>query len=187
LCAQNDRHIANIAEYYRTLAPLINQDTMMKNRLDYTSLSDAAVQQYMAFSTTTKQNPFIANIAHLVTIRASQLNGCAFCLDMHVKEARIHGERDLRVHHIAVWHESPLFTDQEKAILLWTETLTHLPPKGVSNETYTHVRQHLTEQELSDLSMLIVAINGWNRLGVAFQNTPGSADALFGLDRANLN
>jgi len=119
-------------------------------------------------------------------LRASQLNGCAFCVDMHVKEAKIHGERELRLHHVAVWRESQLFSPVERAALEWAEALTQLPPHGISERLYTKVREHFSEQDLSDLTFLIVAINGWNRLNVAFQTIPGSSDEAFGLIKANL-
>ena len=104
-------------------------------------------------------------------LRASQLNGCAFCVDMHVKEAKIHGDRELRLHHVAVWRESPLFSEQERAALEWTEALTQLTPHGVSDAIYASVREQFSEQELSDLTFLVVAINGWNRLNVCLLYT----------------
>ena len=158
----------------------------MTQRLNYYQASPEAARKYSEFSQLLHQNPFLAQIGHLVTLRASQLNGCAFCVDMHVKEAKLVGERELRLHHVAVWRESPLFTPREKAILEWTEALTRLSPEGVPDELFQRVREQLTEQELADLSFLIVGINGWNRLGVAFRAVPGSADAQFGLDKAGL-
>ncbi|EIC83844.1 carboxymuconolactone decarboxylase family protein [Serratia sp. M24T3] len=159
----------------------------MTQRVDYYKLSSDLTKKYLDFSQTVGKNPLAKEFKQLVDIRASQINGCAFCLDMHVKEAKIGGERELRLHHIAIWHESPLFTPREKAALLWTEALTTLAPKGVSNEIYDQVRTHLSEQEISDLSFLIVAINGWNRISIAFRTEPGSADAAYGLDKAGLN
>lgn len=132
------------------------------------------------------RSPFLAPLAHLVMLRASQINGCAFCVDMHVKEAKIHGDRELRLHHVAVWRESPLFSEQERAALEWTEALTQLSPHGVSDAIYASVREQFSEQELSELTFLVVAINGWNRLNVAFRTVPGSADKQFGLDKAGL-
>ncbi len=159
----------------------------MTQRVDYYRLSSDLTKKYLDFSQTVGKNPLAKEFKQLVDIRASQINGCAFCLDMHVKEAKISGERELRLHHIAVWHESSLFTAREKAALLWTEALTMLAPKGVSDEIYDRVRTHLSEQEISDLSFLIVAINGWNRISVAFRVEPGSANAAYGLDKAGLN
>ncbi|CAM5788020.1 carboxymuconolactone decarboxylase family protein [Castellaniella caeni] len=159
----------------------------MTRRLNYYQAAPEAAQKYSEFSQALHKNPFLAKIGYLVTLRASQLNGCAFCVDMHVKEAKLAGERELRLHHVAVWRESPLFDAKEKAILEWTEALTQLPPHGIPDELFARVREQLSEEELADLSFLIVGINGWNRLGVAFRAVPGSADKQFGLDKAGLN
>ncbi|MBX6317974.1 MULTISPECIES: carboxymuconolactone decarboxylase family protein [unclassified Pigmentiphaga] len=122
----------------------------------------------------------------LVDIRASQMNGCGFCLDMHVKEAKIHGERELRLHHVAVWRESTLFSPRERAALAWTEVLTRLPAEGVPDEIYEHVREHFSEKEITDLSFAIMVINAWNRLNVGFRTLHGTADKAYGLDKAGL-
>ncbi|WP_043311254.1 carboxymuconolactone decarboxylase family protein [Pseudomonas sp. ML96] len=159
----------------------------MSQRLDYFKLSPQISGKYVEFNNLLGQKPHLAEIAHLVTLRASQINGCAFCVDMHVKEAKIAGERELRLHHVAVWRESQLFSPRERAALEWTEALTSLSPRGVSDDIYAAVREQWSEAELSDLSFLVVAINGWNRLNVAFQAAPGSFDKLFGLDKANLS
>nr|WP_258197848.1 hypothetical protein [Pseudomonas capeferrum] len=87
---------------------------------------------------------------------------------MHVKEAKIHGERELRLHHVTIWRESTLFSARERAALEWTETLTRLEPHGVSDEIFNRVRERLSDEELADLSFLVISINGWNRLSVAF-------------------
>src|SRR5439155_821078 len=122
----------------------------------------------------------------LASLRASQLNGCGFCVDMHVKEARIHGERELRLHHVAIWRESTLFSPRERAALAWTEILTKLPQDGVPDDLFEHVRTQFTDQELSNLTFHVMAINGWNRVNVAYRTVPGSSDSAFGLDKANL-
>lgn len=158
----------------------------MSQRLDYFKSSPDAAKKYTEFNQLLHKKPFLAEVGHLVTLRASQLNGCAFCVDMHVKEAKIHGERELRLHHVAVWRESPLFTPRERAVLAWTEALTHLAPHGVPDAVFDSVRAELSDEDLADLSFLVIAINGWNRLGVAFQAVPGSADKLYGLDKAGL-
>lgn len=125
-------------------------------------------------------------LCDLVHIRASQLNGCAFCLDMHVKEAKIHGERELRLYHVAIWRESPLFSDRERAALEWTEALTKLSEGGVSDESYERVRAQFSDKELSELTFAVGIINTWNRLNVAFHTPPGALDAAYGLDKAGL-
>lgn len=169
------------------LCTLQHREYFMSQRLNYPELSADLFHKYFEFNQVIKQNKTAEEFNDLVTIRASQLNGCAFCLDMHIKQAKIAGERELRLHHLAVWHESPLFNEREKAALLWTEALTHLSAKGVSDEIYKQVRETLSEKEISDLSFLVILINGWNRLGVAFQVEPGSADAIYGLNKAGLN
>ncbi|WP_371916479.1 carboxymuconolactone decarboxylase family protein [Pseudomonas sp. PIC25] len=161
--------------------------TTMSQRIDYFKTSSQAANKLVELNMLLTEKPFLNEVGHLVTLRASQLNGCAFCVDMHVKEAKIRGERELRLHHVAVWRESPLFSPRERAVLAWTEALTQLPPHGVSDALFDSVREQLSEQELSDLSFLIVAINGWNRLNVAFQAVPGTLDKLYGLDKANLS
>ena len=158
----------------------------MSQRIDYTQQSPELFKAYLAFSQAVRGGAIDATTRNLVQIRASQINGCAFCLDMHVKEARIHGERELRLHHVAIWRESPLFTDRERAALKWTEALTRLSDHGVSDEIYDAVRTQFSEKELSDLSFAVMAINGWNRISIGFRVAPGSADAAYGLDKAGL-
>ncbi len=153
-------------------------------RLDYSRLSADLFKKYLDFSMAFRMDE---GLALLVDIRASQLNGCAFCLDMHVKQARIHGERELRLHHVAIWRESPLFTARERAALAWTEALTRIAPEGVPDTLYVEVREQFPEEELSALTWRVAAINGWNRMNVAFRNVPGSKDKMFGLDKAGLN
>ncbi len=159
----------------------------MSQRLNYFQVSVDLSKQYLDFSTSLKKSAVIREFDDLVSIRASQINGCGFCVDMHVKQAKIRGERELRLHHLAIWRESPLFTPRERAALAWTEALTTLSAHGVSDEVYESVRGQLSETEISDLTFLVVGINGWNRLNIAFRTVPGSADAAFGLDKAALN
>jgi len=158
----------------------------MTQRIAYTQQSPALFKKFLEFSTAIKESGLDQQLRDLVNIRASQLNGCAFCLDMHVKEAKIHGERELRVHHLSIWRESPLFSARERAALTWTEVLTRLPEHGVPDEIYAQVRTQFSDKELTDLTFLVMAINAWNRVNVAFQTAPGSADKAYGLDRANL-
>lgn len=144
------------------------------------------VNKMMALSNAEKESSIEEKIRHLVHIRASQMNGCGFCLDMHIKEAKIHGEGELRLYHIPIWRESTLFSPRERAALEWTEILTKLPTHGVPDDIYDSVREHLSEKELSDLTFSIMAINAWNRISIAFKNVPGSADTAFGLTKAGL-
>ena len=159
----------------------------MTHRLNYIKQSPELFKKLIEFSTLVDNGTIEQTIRDLVAIRASQINGCAFCLDMHIKEAKIHGERELRIHHLAAWRESTLFVPRERAALAWAEVLTRLPDLGVPDDIYERVRTQLSEKELSDLTFSVMAINAWNRVNVAFQTVPGSSDKAFGLDKANLS
>ena len=158
----------------------------MSQRLNSLQQSPAAFKKLVDLSMNLKDSSIEHGLQYLVEIRASQLNGCAFCVDMHVKQALIHGERPLRIHHLTVWRESPLFSDRERAALAWTEALTQLPPHGVSDDLYAQVREQFSEKELTELTYTVMAINAWNRINVAFTSVPGSADKAYGLDKAGL-
>ena len=158
----------------------------MTQRITYIQQSPELFKKFLEFSNQLKDSAIEQSIRDLVSTRASQINGCGFCVDMHVKEARLHGERELRLHHLAVWRESTLFAPRERAALAWTEALTKLAELGVPDDIYERVRTQFSEKELSDLTYEIMSINAWNRANVAFRTVPGSADKVFGLDKANL-
>lgn len=159
----------------------------MTRRFDHSRLSAPFFGKYRDFAMATKGGTIEKSICHLVDIRASQINGCAFCLDMHVKQAKIDGERELRLHHVAIWRESALFSPRERAALAWTEIMTKIPEHGVPAEAYDAVRENFSEKEIADLTYAIVAINGWNRLSIASGAEPGSQDAAYGLTKAGLS
>jgi len=159
----------------------------VSQRINYVQQAPDLFRKYLDFSNAIRAGSLGDTLIDLVQIRVSQLNGCAFCLDMHVKEARIHGERELRLHHVAIWRESKLFSDRERAAFLWAEALTRLPADGIGDNVYDVVHAQFSDKELSELSFAIMAINGWNRLSIGFAAEPGSADTVYGLDRANLN
>ncbi|GAB5496213.1 MAG: carboxymuconolactone decarboxylase family protein [Phycisphaerales bacterium] len=160
----------------------------MPNRIDYTTLSAPLFEKFLAFAMSLPVGSSIEQpLLDLVNIRVSQLNSCAFCVDMHVKEAKIHGERELRIHHLTIWRESDLFSPRERAALALAETMTNLPDGGVTDEVLAAVREELTEQEVSDLMYSVVAINGWNRFNAVARATPGSLDEMYGLTKAGLS
>lgn len=159
----------------------------MSQRIDYQKQSPELFKKFLEFSLAHNHSAIEQSIRDLVDIRASQLNGCAFCVDMHVKESTIHGERPLRLHHVAIWRESPLFSPRERAALAWTEILTRMPADGVSDEVFEQARTHFSEKELSDLTFLVMTINGWNRISVGFKALPGSYDKAYGLDKSGLS
>jgi AhpD family alkylhydroperoxidase len=114
------------------------------------------------------------SLLHLVSMRASQINGCAYCLDMHSKDARAAGETEQRLYALNAWRETPFFTDRERAALAWTEAVTQISAERTSDEVYEQVRERFTEDELQHLTLAIVSINGWNRLCISFRVVPGS-------------
>jgi len=116
------------------------------------------------------------SLLHLVRIRASQINGCAYCIDMHTKDARAAGETEQRIYTLSVWREMRFFTDRERAALEWAETVTRISETHAPDDVYDRVRQHLNETELANLTLAIVAINGWNRVAISFRVPPGTYD-----------
>lgn len=158
----------------------------MTARLDYMKKNPDLFRKFGEVSMALNKSSISHDLLVLVDIRASQINGCTFCLDMHVKQATIGGEKALRLHHIAAWRESDLFTSRERAALAWAEALTTLSPTGVPDDLYQRVRGQLSEQEITDLTYAIMVINGWNRINVAFQTPPGVLDTAYGLDKAGL-
>ncbi len=161
--------------------------TNAQSRLNFVEQSPELVEKLQDFSIAIAKSGHIdPGLALLVDIRASQMNGCAFCLDMHAKEAKLHGEHELRLYHVAIWRESPLFTPKERAALAYTEALTQMAPTGISDELYSELREQFSDKELSTLTFRVMGINAWNRVNVAFRTTPGARDKAFGLDKAGL-
>lgn len=109
----------------------------------------------------------------LIKLRASQINGCAYCVDMHSLDARAGGETEQRLYALPVWQETPFFSERERAALLWTEKLTLISVDRVPDEVYEQVRQHFSEEELANLTMIIATINAWNRFAISFRSVPG--------------
>lgn len=155
-------------------------------RLNYAEQSPDLLKKFTEFLATTREGSIEEPIRDLVAVRAAQLNGCGFCLDMHVKQAKMHGERELRLYHLASWRDSTLFVPRERAALAWTEALTKIPEQGVPDELFEKARTQLSEKEISDLTFVVMVVNAWNRLNVAFKTVPGSMDAKFGLAKAGL-
>ena len=158
----------------------------MSQRLDYYQQSPELAKKLFELSGAVKKGSLGNTLLDLVNIRVSQLNGCALCLDMHCKEAKIHGERELRIYHVSIWRESPLFSEAEKAALEWTEAVTRLSEHGVPDEVYDRVRAQFSEEQISELTFAIGVINLWNRLNISFRTVPGSADEMLGLTKAGL-
>ena len=146
----------------------------MKQRLDYAKIAPDALKAMLALETYVAASGLERSLYELVKTRASQINGCAYCLDMHTKDARKAGETEQRLYALSAWRETPFYTERERAGLEWTESLTLISENDVPDALYDAVRKHFNEQELVSLTMAIVAINGWNRLAIAFRTVPGT-------------
>jgi len=116
-------------------------------------------------------------LLELVKIRASQINGCAFCIDMHTIDARAAGESEQRIYLLDAWRESPFYTDRERAALAWAESLTLVSETHVPDDVYDEARRYFSEEELVKLTWAVVVINGWNRVCIAFRSEPGKYQA----------
>ncbi|HEY7426086.1 MAG TPA: carboxymuconolactone decarboxylase family protein [Gemmataceae bacterium] len=145
----------------------------MQQRLDYQKMAPEAARAMYALGKYLAGCGLEANLLELIKVRASQINGCAFCLDMHTKDARAAGEIEQRLYALSAWRETPFYSERERAALAWTEAVT-LISEGVSDTLFQEVRQHLSEKELVDLTWAVVAINGWNRVAISCGVVPGS-------------
>ena len=143
----------------------------MKERFTYTG---GAYQAMLGLENYLKQCGLEANLLHLIKLRASQMNGCAYCIDMHFKDLRAAGDTEQRLYSLDAWQECPYYTARERAALAWTEAVTLLSSPRVPDSLYEDVRQHFNEKEVADLTLAIVTINGWNRLTAAARTTPGT-------------
>ena len=158
----------------------------MTRRINFAKESPDLMKKFMEFVVATKDNAVEQSIRNLVNIRIAQLNNCTFCLDMHIKQAKIHGERELRLYHLASWREFTLFAPRERAALAWAEIVTKLPELGVPDDIYERVRSQLSEKEISDLTFVVMSANAWTRVNTAFKTVPGSSDAMLDLHKADL-
>lgn len=146
----------------------------MKARLDYGKVSPDAMKAMLGVENFVRHSGLEHSLFELVKTRASQINGCAYCLDMHTKDARKAGETEQRLYGLSAWREAPFYTDRERAALEWTEALTLVSKNHVPDELYEHVSKYFSESEMVSLTMAIIAINGWNRLAIGFRTVPGS-------------
>jgi AhpD family alkylhydroperoxidase len=148
------------------------QEQIMQSRLDFYKASPTGTRAMMALEKAVSECGLEKPLMELVRLRASQINGCAFCVDMHTTDARKGGETERRLASVVVWREAPFFSERERAALEWTEALTLVAQTHVPDAVWNAVRPHFTDQELADLTMLVVAINGWNRISVGFRKIP---------------
>ena len=142
-------------------------------RVDYRAKAPEAVRGMLRIEGAVHAGTLEPALLELVKMRASQINGCAFCLDMHSKDARALGETEQRLHLLAAWHEAPVYTDRERAALAWCESLTRLPDTGAPDADYRPLTELFSEEEIAALTFAVVAINAWNRLAVGLRSPVG--------------
>jgi len=146
----------------------------MQPRVDFSKAAPGAVKAMLDLEKYVRQSGIETPLLELVRLRASQINGCAYCLDMHTKDARAEGEIEQRLYALSAWRETPFFSDRERAALEWTEAVTEIGKDHVPDSVFEHVRKYFSESELVNLTLAVVAINGWNRLAIPFRAVPGS-------------
>jgi AhpD family alkylhydroperoxidase len=145
----------------------------MEQRLDYPKLAPEAVRAMYGLETYLAKCGLEHSLRELIKIRASQINGCAFCIDMHTKDARAASETEQRIYALNAWRETPFFNERERAALAWVEAVTHIGD-GVPDDLYEEARRQFSEKELVDLTWAAAAINAWNRVSISFRVLPGS-------------
>lgn len=144
----------------------------MKQRFDYRKASPGGYKAMLALNHVVETCGLERTLLELVKTRASQINGCAYCLNMHSRDARAAGETEQRLYVLDAWREAPYYTDRERAALAWTEALTLLSETHAPDDVYEEARRHFSEEELANLTWAIVVINGWNRVSVGFRVPP---------------
>jgi AhpD family alkylhydroperoxidase len=152
----------------------VSLEADMKARLDFRKASPEGDKAMTGLHMFVRNCGLEHGLLELVKLRASQINGCAHCIDMHAKELRADGESEQRLYLLSAWRESPFYSERERAALAWAEAVTLVADHGVSDEVYAQARKHFSERELTDLTLALVAINGANRLNIAFRTVPGS-------------
>jgi AhpD family alkylhydroperoxidase len=146
----------------------------MQERIAFKRIAPEGLQALGQLEAYVRQCGLEPSLLELVKMRASQINGCAYCIDMHTKDARARGESEQRLYALSVWRETPFFTEPERAALAWTEVVTEVARSHVPDDVYHLARQHFDEKELVDLTLAVVVINGWNRLAISFREPPGT-------------
>jgi AhpD family alkylhydroperoxidase len=146
----------------------------MVPRIDYTKVAPGALRAMYGLEKYLAESSIEQPLRELVKLRASQINGCAYCIDMHWKDARAAGESEQRLYGLAAWREAPYYSARERAALAWTEELTLIAEHHVSDELYEQTRRQFSEQELVDLTLAVGTINAWNRIAISFRSEAGS-------------
>jgi AhpD family alkylhydroperoxidase len=146
----------------------------MAERINYSKVAPGGYRAMSGLEKAVRESGLEPSLLDLIKLRASQINGCAYCLDMHWKDARARGESEQRLYSLDAWRETSYYTERERAALTWTEAVTQITGNHVPDELYEQVRPHFSEEELVNLTLAVVAINGWNRLAISFRTEPGT-------------
>ena len=146
----------------------------MQPRITIRSVSPGALKAMLGLGSYLHQSGLDVKLLDLINLRVSQINGCAYCLDMHWKDLRAAGETEQRLYGLDAWRESPYYTERERAALAWAEAVTRIPGGQVPDEVFEGAHRHFSDEELANLTLGVVAINGWNRLNIAFRTRPGT-------------
>lgn len=146
----------------------------MEKGVDYFKLAPEGVGAFLKFNKYVETSGLEPSLLELVKLRASQINGCAYCLDMHTKDARAAGETEQRLYTLSAWRETPFFSARERAALAWTEAITRISEHHIEDALYREVAEHFSQKEIVDLTLAVIAINGWNRLAIPFHSPVGS-------------
>jgi AhpD family alkylhydroperoxidase len=152
---------------------LIRKETNMNRQVDPRKVAPDVFKAMLSLESAVKASGLENNLLDLVKLRASQINGCAYCIDTHSKDLRANGESEERLYLLDAWREAPFYSDRERAALAWTEALTLVSEDHVPDAVFEQARQQFSEEELVKLTLAIVAINGWNRFSIAFRAVPG--------------
>jgi AhpD family alkylhydroperoxidase len=153
---------------------LIPEERDMTKRIDVRHASPAAAKAMVGLQAAVENSGLEYSLLKLMELRASQINGCAHCIEMHFKDAKAHGETDERLHLLNAWREAPFYSARERAALLWCETLTLIAERGAPDEVFEEVRKEFDEEELVNLTLAIVTINAWNRFAIGFRADVGN-------------
>src|ERR1041385_438684 len=147
---------------------------IMQPRINISTVSPGALQAMLGLETYLRQSSLDVKLLDLVKLRVSQINGCAYCIDMHWKDLRAAGETEQRLYGLDAWRESPYYTNRERAALAWAEAVTNIQEGRVEDSVFAEVRKFFSDKEIADLTLAVAAINSWNRLNIALRTVPGT-------------
>jgi len=156
-----------------TTAHITEASSALTPRIDFATVAPGALRAQLALESYVRASGLESSLLHLIKLRASYINGCAYCVDMHTKDARLEQETEQRLYAVAVWRETPFFTPRERAALAWTDAVTEISKTHAPDDVFDELREHFTDQEITNLTAAIVVINGWNRLAISMRTPVG--------------